>query len=246
MVIDMSMEAQQFVSRCAHWVSQKVEDAHTKGIVVGMSGGVDSSVCAVLCKKAVGKEVLALIMPIYSSHTDVEDAFTVAHTFGIDTKVVQLEKPYMAMLDAIGTAYSERSVECANLKARLRMCTLYYHANSLEKLVAGTSNRSELLMGYYTKYGDGAADILPLASLTKGQVRQLAAHLNIPEHIIHKAPSAGLWRGQTDEDEMGITYDEIDAFIAGEEVDKNVATQIREMIENSKHKRELAPVFAFE
>lgn len=240
------MDAGRFAARCEDWIAKKVEDAHARGIVIGLSGGVDSSVCAVLCKRAVGDGVLALIMPIYSSHTDTEDALELARTFEIETKTVQLERAYVAMLEAMGATYSERSVACANLKARLRMCTLYYHANSLKKLVAGTSNRSELLTGYYTKYGDGAADILPIASLTKRQVRELAAHLKIPESIIHKPPSAGLWSGQTDEQELGITYDEIDAFIAGESVDESVAARIREMIKNSEHKRELPPVFTHE
>ncbi|HIH70146.1 NAD(+) synthase [Methermicoccus shengliensis] len=237
------MDMEQFVERCTAWISQKVEQAHAEGVVVGMSGGVDSSVCAVLCKRAVGDRVLGLIMPLYSSQSDIEDALTISHKFGIATKTVRLEEPYMAMLDAMGARYSERSVECANLKARLRMCTLYYYANSLNLLVAGTSNKSELLMGYFTKYGDGAADILPIASLLKREVRELAAHLGIPEHIIHKPPSAGLWPGQTDEAELGITYEVIDAFIGGEHVSERHAACIREIMQKNAHKRELPPVF---
>lgn len=237
------MDMEQFVERCTTWISQKVERAHAKGIVVGMSGGVDSSVCAVLCKRAVGDRVLGLIMPLYSSKSDIEDAITISREFDIATKMVHLEEPYAAMLDAMGAQYSERSVECANLKARLRMCTLYYHANSLNLLVAGTSNKSELVMGYFTKYGDGAADILPIASLLKTEVRELAAHLGIPERIIHKPPSAGLWPGQTDEAELGITYDVIDAFLRGEPVSERHAAHIQKIIQKNTHKRELPPVF---
>ena len=122
------------------------------------------------------------------------------------------------------------------------MTSLYYIANQLNYLVVGTSNKSELTVGYYTKYGDGGADIIPMGNLVKGQVRELAVHLGIPQQIIDKPPSAGLWSGQTDETEMGVTYDELDTYITCGEGDEQVCKQIETMVKTSAHKRKPAPI----
>ena len=127
----------------------------------------------------------------------------------------------------------------ANLKPRLRMSTLYFIANSLNYLVVGTGNRSELTIGYFTKHGDGAADLLPLGRLLKSEVRELAIELEIPQSIIDKAPSAGLWAGQTDEDEMGFAYSDLERYLKGgpEGVAPALAMRIERLVRTTEHKR---------
>ncbi len=187
--------------RIAGWLKQEVRRAKADGIVVGMSGGVDSSVVAALSKEAVGDSMLALILPCYSQARDGEDAERVAAQLQIPVARVDLSPMYDAFLSILS---GENMIARANLKPRLRMITLYYHANLQNYVVAGTGNKSELMVGYFTKYGDGGVDLLPLGGLLKTQVRELAHRLGIPEDIIKKSPSAGLWEGQTDEGEMGI------------------------------------------
>ncbi len=133
----------------------------------------------------------------------------------------------------------------ANIKARLRMLTLYYFANRLKYMVAGSGNRDELSVGYFTKYGDGGVDIQPLGNLLKGQLRELAKFLGIPEPIINKPPSAGLWEGQTDEEELGLSYDELDLYLASGEVSVVLKKRIEAMIAASEHKRQPPPVASF-
>ena len=130
----------------------------------------------------------------------------------------------------------------ANLKARLRMLTLYYFANQLQYMVAGSGNRSELSVGYFTKHGDGGVDILPLGNLVKGEVRELAGYLGIPQQIIDKPPSAGLWQGQTDEGEMGLTYEQLDRYLITGEARDEVRKRIEYMRDASAHKCQMPPV----
>ncbi|MDD4954028.1 MAG: NAD+ synthase, partial [Candidatus Omnitrophica bacterium] len=197
--------------KIVRWIKDQVRDAKAKGIVLGLSGGVDSAVVAALCKKAVGqKNLLALVMPCQSHKQDLEDARLVARGLGIKTKVIELSGIYdnfMKILPGAG------NLAKTNLKPRLRMLVLYYYANKLNYLVCGTGNKSELMVGYFTKHGDGATDLLPLGNLLKKQVWALAKELGIPERIITKPPSAGLWLGQTDEGEMGITYAVLDDIL---------------------------------
>jgi NAD+ synthase len=223
------------------WIKQKVKDSGVKGIVLGLSGGIDSAVVAALAKGAVGKNnLLVLFMPCDSNPQDLKDAELVAHELGLKSKFVDLSAVYNNFLKVLPGAIS---LARGNLKPRLRMSTLYYFANKLNYLVCGTGNKSELMVGYFTKYGDGGVDILPIADLFKRQVRQLAKELKIPQAIITKPPTAGFWNGQTDEGEMGITYNELDDIldrfcnhkeqIAGS---KNVNKVIR-MYKKSEHKR---------
>ena len=228
------------------WIKQKVKDSGAKGIVLGLSGGIDSAVVAALAKGAVGKNnLLVLFMPCNSNPQDLKDAELVAHELGVKSKLVDLSAVYNNFLKVLPGAIS---LARGNLKPRLRMSTLYYFANKLNYLVCGTGNKSELMVGYFTKYGDGGVDILPIADLFKRQVRQLAGELKIPQAIITKPPTAGLWNGQTDEGEMGITYNELDDIldrfcnhkeqIAGS---KNVDKVIK-MYKKSEHKRKGAEI----
>lgn len=231
------MNPAEEVERITRWMQEKVQKARAQGLVFGMSGGIDSSVVAVLAKKALGEQILGVIMPCYSAPEDLEDARLVAEAFGIPYRVVPLEKPFSALLEVLGETHNPKALPQANLKPRLRMAVLYFFANTLNYLVCGSANRSELTVGYFTKYGDGGVDIAPLAHLVKREVRELAAFLGIPRHIIDKPPSAGLWPGQTDEGEMGLTYEVLDRFLLGETIEETAKARIDALSRKSAHKR---------
>ena len=231
----------------ANWIAEKVSDAGQSGVVLGLSGGIDSALVSGLCARAVGKEnVLGIIMPCHSSSEDVRDAELTAHTWGIEASTIDLSSLFDQF---IATLPEGNAMAVANIKPRLRMITLYHHANTLNRLVVGTGNRSELMIGYFTKYGDGGVDLLPIGSLYKHQVRDLAREIGVPEKIIDRPPSAGLWEGQTDESEMGMSYDVLDSTLealdTGDtgEFDRKTLERVRGMVAGSAHKRQLAPVF---
>jgi NAD+ synthase len=235
----------ELANHISEWIKEKVGEAGAEGIVLGLSGGVDSSLTAALAKEALGDKVLGLLMPCHSDPTDLEHARLVADTFGIETEYVDLGPVFDNLRASLPQGHD---IAVANLKPRLRMATLYYFANSRNYLVAGTGNKGELTMGYFTKYGDGGADILPLGDLLKSQVRELAHELGVPDAIIAKPPSAGLWAGQTDEEEMGITYDELDRTISAIEkddtsgCDEATLERVKAMIAASEHKRQPIPI----
>jgi len=208
---------------------------------MGLSGGIDSCVVASLAKKAVGRDrLLALLLPCESHASDLADAMAMARKFKIKTKTIDLSGAYNNLLKILPPS---KGLAKNNLKPRLRMLVLYYFANKLNYLVCGTGNKSELMVGYFTKHGDGGVDILPIGGLFKKQVRALAEELGIPGNIINKPPSAGLWHGQTDEGEMGITYNELDDILermADERKQffpKNKVDKVRKMAKGSEHKR---------
>jgi NAD+ synthase len=238
------MDCKQLTEKLVSWIRDKVKAAGGKGVVVGLSGGLDSSVAAVLCRRAFPKDMLALVMPCHSNKEDVEHAKRVAGQFSIPTKTIKLDSTYDTLLKVLpdDKASEANRLARANLKARLRMLTLYYLANRLKYLVVGSSNRDELSLGYFTKYGDGGVDIQPLGSLLKGQVRELAEFLGVPQAIIDKPPSAGLWEGQTDEEELGLSYDQIDRYLASGEASAVVKKRLEAMIDASQHKRQPPPI----
>lgn len=228
--------------RLVSWIIEQTERTNCKGVVFGLSGGIDSSVVGVLCHRAFPKNSLGVLMPCHSSESDLEDAQAVAKKFGIATVTVNLDDVYdclLANLPGLPFESGARKLAQANLKPRLRMTTLYYIANGLRYLVVGTSNKSELSVGYFTKYGDGGVDIMPLANLLKKEVVELARHLGIPTKIIEKPPSGGLWPGQTDEGEMGVTYKELDRYLATGQASERVRKKVDAMIRASAHKRAL-------
>lgn len=227
--------------KLAGWLKEQLERTGAKGFVVGLSGGIDSSVTVALCRKACPDGTMGLIMPCYSNPNDQKDAELVATTLGVPFDVVVLDDVFETMVRKLtgGPYHNERDIPVANVKARLRMITLYYYAARRQFLVAGTNNRSEIVMGYFTKYGDGGVDLLPIANLLKQQVRQLARVLAVPEKIITKPPSAGLWAEQDDELEMGVTYDELDRCILYGEGCERVKNVVMDISSKSIHKMQM-------
>jgi len=244
--------------RISSWMRRQAQAAGARGFVVGLSGGVDSAVVARLCQLALPGHAVGVIMPCHSDTRDEADAARVAERFSLPVVRVDLDPAYDTLVGRLQTAAAalpdaqlengpsddQRSrLPLANVKPRLRMTTLFFVANSLNHLVAGTGNRSEIAIGYYTKYGDGGVDLLPIGGLLKSQVRTLARELEVPAEIIDKAPSAGLWLGQTDEGEMGFTYDDLERHltVGPDAVAPAVATRIDRLIRASAHKRVLPP-----
>jgi NAD+ synthase len=238
----------------ADWIEQQIAAATARGVVVGLSGGVDSAVVARLCQLAVPARVIGAILPCHSDPRDEKDAHMLATQFGVPIVRIDLAPAHDLLVNDLKTIFlqlpSEQAaaepstdlnarVPLANIKPRMRMSVLYFIANSLNYLVAGTSNRSELTIGYFTKYGDGAADILPLGRLLKSEVRDLATDLDIPPSIINKPPSAGLWSGQTDEEEMGFSYSDLERYLSDgpQAVAPALAMRIERLVRKTEHKR---------
>ena len=234
------------------WIREIAAIAGARGLVVGMSGGIDSSLTAVLAHEAFPNSSLGLVIPCHSAEEDRRLALQVAEQFGIPTRVVEIDGIFDRLLEAVKLPADEtgpaRMAE-ANLKPRLRMAVFYYHANSLNYLVCGTSNKSEMMLGYFTKNGDNAVDLMPLGGLLKGEIRKLAAEVGLPREVIDRPPTAGLWEGQTDERELGVTYEMIDEYLRGmihgrkREISRQEADRILGYITGSSHKRERPPVF---
>lgn len=233
------------------FIKSTVESAGCKGVVVGLSGGVDSATVTKLCADAIGAEnVLNVFMP--SRVTPVEDYKTTSELsalWGTEYKVVDVQ-PAVDALAAVLLSGRETPLERGNISARCRMIVLYNLAKKRNYLVVGTSNQSELMMGYFTKFGDGACDVTPMANLYKTEVRQLARIIGVPEPIIAKPPSAGLWEGQTDESEMGIRYEDLDGILYDLEQDRSDSQiavdtglpieeidRIRRQVKSMEHKR---------
>ena len=242
------MNIEDLAEKLISWIKDEVTTRGCLGVVIGMSGGVDSSVVVVLCKRAFPENTMGVMMPCHSNPDDKAHAQTVADKFDIPTAEVVLDSIYEAFIKKLPEFKDNpelKHLAQANLKPRLRMITLYYIANQLRYMVVGSSNRSEVAIGYFTKHGDGGVDIMPLANLVKGQVRELARYLGIPAPIIDKPPSAGLWEGQTDEAEMGVSYEALDGFILTGEASEEVRKKIKAMMNSSAHKRSLPPMPEF-
>lgn len=234
------------INEVVEWLRRRVNAATARGLVVGLSGGIDSAVVVRLCQMAVPGQVLAAVMPCKSDPQDEADARLVAGHFGIPVVRIDLDPPYDALVEQLRSAVeSLPGVDMAargplvNIRPRLRMTSLYFLANTLDYLVVGTGNRSELTVGYFTKHGDGGADVLPIAHLLKGHVRAFAKELDVPQPILDKPPSAGLWVGQTDEAEMGFSYADLERYLTDgpEGVSPAFALRLERLIRSSEHKR---------
>jgi len=249
----MNLIIETEIERIINFINETIQDSKAKGIILGLSGGIDSALTGALCVRALGKSrVFALLMPIHSPEIDLNDAKLVANSLSIKFEIIDLTESFETLLKALSSTQKPKILAKANLKPRLRMMALYYFANQLNYLVAGTGNRSEKEIGYFTKYGDGAADFLPILHLYKKQVREMAKYLKIPKKIIDRKPSAGLWEGQTTEGEVSqqlgfpITYEKLDAMLENltnntfdlEDVEYQNLLKLRE---KNRHKSQLPP-----
>ena len=223
-----------------------IAESGADGIVYGNSGGKDSALVGILCKAACDNTI-GIIMPCASKRNydrDTADGLTVAKQYHIETRTVDLTPMRETAVQQISAAADLNSAALTNIAPRLRMLTLYAVAASENRLVAGTGNRSETYVGYFTKWGDGAHDFNPISDLTVTEVYEFLRWLHAPACILEKAPSAGLFDGQTDEQEMGITYRELDAYLFGQAVSEAAGQTIQRMHDKSEHKRTGAKYYA--
>ncbi|MCX8205376.1 MAG: NAD+ synthase [Candidatus Nezhaarchaeota archaeon] len=252
-----SLDYSKVARSIGSFIASFVRESGRRGVVIGLSGGLDSSVAAKLCAEALGPEkVRALIMPDaeVTPREDVEDALELARILSVKAEVVDITRAVRAIVESYPLEGGD-VVAVGNVRARVRMVLLYYVANSLGLLVAGAGDRSEVLLGYFTKYGDGGADFLPIGNLYKTQVRELGKHLGLPLRIVEKPSSPRLWRGQTAEGELGLSYEVIDPILHGlydlglseGEVAEGVGVgiedvkRVKSLVEGSRHKRVLPP-----
>lgn len=248
--IDLLIDAEEVSTVIKDFIHTYVKTSGCKGVVIGLSGGLDSAIAAILCREILGKDqVLCLFLP--DGATPKEDFEHVEHIgkqFDLQWKQIVIA-PIVAAIQQVFMDKEEKMV-VSNIKARTRMMLLYAHANKIKRLVCGTSNKSELLVGYFTKYGDGGVDFQPLGDLYKTQIRQLGSHLRLPRSLLLKPPTAGLWRGQTDEKELKMSYETLDKILYGLEqklsikeiqnqanVKRSEVERIHEMRKTSQHKR---------
>ena len=237
---------QQELEQRVAFIRTVLEESGAKGIVYGNSGGKDSALVGILCKAACDNTV-GIMLPCSTRRNysvDRDDALEVARQFHIETRTVDLTPVREAMIQSVTPAAALNDGALANIAPRLRMTALYAVAAAENRLVAGTGNRSEAYVGYFTKWGDGAHDFNPIADLTVTEIYAFLRYLHAPEAILTKAPSVALFDGQTDETEMGVTYAQLDAFLAGESIDGQKARIIRSLHKRSEHKRRAIRTFA--
>lgn len=229
------------------WLRTKTEEAGADGLLVGISGGIDSAVVSYLIKRAFPEKSLGVILPINKGVEDQTDALAVVEGADLDYVGIELTEAYQTTYDTIKNQLDEKGdwndeksqLGGANLQARLRMSTLYAVGNNYNYLVVGTDNAAEDYTGYFTKYGDGGVDLVPLINLRKEEVKEMAKALDVPDSIVHKKPSAELWEGQTDEEELGMSYDTIDAYLRGEKIDPEDEKNLKELHKKTEHKRQI-------
>jgi len=250
----------ELAEQIASWLKDYAVNAGAEGYVVGLSGGVDSATAAALAVKGLGKDrVYGVIMPCHSDPLDQMLARQVAEWLDIDYHTTVLDFSYTALMSACLVPTREKRAQmqlaAANAKARMRMIVLYTQANTNNLLVLGTGNKTECLLGYFTKYGDGGVDVLPLGDLYKTEVWQLAKELGVPQQIIDRPPTAGLWEGQTDEEEIGMSYAEMDNLLIRRqaqphrellEMSPDISEKeqlVMKLMEQARHKLQMPPIF---
>jgi NAD+ synthase len=228
----LRIEPVETEKRITAFIRDYVIAQRAPGVVLGISGGIDSAVSAAVSVRAIGSSrVLGLSMPEVETWDagDTKDAELVAKTFGITLERIDISPLVRAAFDRISVFDSSDRLANGNVKARMRMVVLYYYANRTRHLVVGSSDKSEFMLGYFTKWGDYCADLSPLADLYKSQVRQLALHLGVPAKIVEKRPTPNLWPGQTAEEELGLNYDQLDLILFGLEHSMAAEEIVREL-----------------
>ena len=240
------MSPEKLCRELVDWLKDMVFSSGGRGGIYGLSGGLDSAVVALLCKRAFGADCLALMMPCFGPKTELEHAVLLAEKFAIPYKIVNLEGVFTQLLQALEGEKGQKdpqSMAAVNIKPRLRMTSLYYWSARKHYRVIGTGNKSEILTGYFTKHGDSGVDLEPLGDLLKEEVWTLADYLGVPREITAKKPTAGLWKGQTDEAEMGFSYKELDSCLRGEQTEPALQEKIAALQQASAHKRTMPPIF---
>jgi NAD+ synthase len=245
------LHLEEVVGTITEFIRKEVQTRNSEGAILGMSGGIDSSLAAVLAVNAIGpKRVFGLSMPDsnVTPKVDTKQAQQLAERLGIEYRIVEIGNIKKQMLNLL----PKKSVLAeGNLLARLRMCILYYYAGIMNRLVLGTGTKSEIKLGYFTKYGDGAADLFPIADLYKSEVKQIGAYLSLPPSILKKESSPRLWKSQTAESEIGLSYEEIDNILKYLDRSPSIGTSCIDrrhtdivigLIKRSEHKRNLPPI----
>lgn len=235
----------QLSIKLSKWIYSKVRNSGAGGCIIGISGGVDSAVVAALCKNVFPSSTLAYHVNCHNNPRDIDDALLVAESLNIPIEVLELDSHYDSFISTLSNHMSSQPrnpLYASNVKPRMRMAALYFYSQVYHYLVIGTGNKSELSIGYFTKHGDGGVDILPIGNLVKTQVWELAKYLGIPERVINKAPSAGLWPNQTDEGEIGITYQQLDRYLLTGQAELNIQAKIDRLIIKNEHKLKLPQI----
>lgn len=263
-MIDLpDFDVDEFIERACEFIKEKVETSNSDGVVIGLSGGIDSTVVACLAVRALGaNNVKGFILPSAStSDEDLFDAELVKTELDIECEFIYIDDfidNFLTVCSNEKLPDENKELAVMNVKPRIRMTTLYYYAAIYNSLVIGTGNKTEIQLGYFTKYGDGGVDLLPIGDLYKQDVQCVAKKLKVPDSIINKAPSAGLKPNQTDESEIGLTYPIIDRILylhleknhsCNEvsdllEIPQNDVKRIIKMFKNSEHKRSTAPILS--
>ena len=235
------MKLEQYLLEIEKFLKEYLESSHLDSYVLGLSGGVDSSLVAAIARKAVGKDKLfCYALNIESSKEDILDAKKVAKELDLNLEVIDLTDTYHSYLKTLNGNDFIRLTK-SNLKVRMRMVALFAFAQEKRGLVLGTDNADERYVGYFTKYGDGAADLLPIVHLTKAEVRKAAELYGLSSPLANRIATAGLFKGQTDETEMGVSYEDLDNFLLGKEIDKKAIERIEYLHKISEHKRQAIP-----
>lgn len=239
------MKLEQYLEQIVKFLQDEVKKANAKGLVVGLSGGIDSAVVALLIKKAFPNNYLTLVMPCFSPQIDLDYASKLIQTHQLKSQIVNLDDAFLSFKKVLEkNIQPEKSkIIMGNLKARLRMNTLYAYAQNHNYLVVGTDNADEWHIGYFTKYGDGGVDLLPIVHLLKQDVFVAAKILGVNDEIVVRTPTASLWDGQTDEQEMQFSYQELDQYLLGDtkHVAQDIQARINHLHEVTEHKRNLIP-----
>ncbi len=237
------MELKEYLLIIEKFLKDKLEETHMSGYILGISGGIDSSLVAAMANKVCKDKLLCVILPCESLKEDEEDAMKLVHHLNLNYLKIDLTNTYLTLVEEMEKKLNKSLdlMSKSNTKVRLRMVTLYALASLTHSLVLGTDNKDERYLGYFTKYGDGAADLLPIVHLTKNEVKEAAYLYGLPKDLVERVPSAGLFKGQSDETEMGVTYEAVDKFLLGEKIDEKDLKVIERLHKISEHKREDIP-----